>query len=429
MMNEDYDVFTPTVKNTFIDLQFFPSCTQPRRKSVPPSLRLCADAFSKPLSGLELTASVDTDASTDAHTDSSNYGEDGTASDFEVSTPRTPLTCEMCETCTFQPKQRLNAKASAFQPAQVQEEPAKFRFKQYFDDVIHSTKRALQDSGHAAGVEVSEDAGACFITIQTHAEDELIAERLLTIAKEALLDATSQSKSIYVMGFASPQPFTARSQGFEATLGAMMNATKACWHVFKKGFCRHGVDCCKEHPACEVPVQVLVESAQFNSSTRFVREFKQEVADLAMSVTATFRECAHVEAVEAFKDKDEEGWCVEVTSREEGAAHRDYLLAIAKNALFSATNNSNHVYIMGYAAKPFVPKANGFVAMLGDMQDEAKACWSLYSKGSCQMDCACRWEHPECLVPINIVIKASSPPSAVLDYLLSDEQPCIAYKR
>lgn len=444
LMNPDVDeVCTPTVKNTFIDLQFIPACALPRRKSVPPSLRLCADNL-KGDENLPMSH-VDTDASTDAHTDASNDGDDGTASEFAVSTPRSYFgdsstsqtaglvhECSECAPEVWSPVadppkpsseyQRLNAKATAFKPQTAGEETVKPHFKMHIANVIRVTMAALQGCEYASHVEVCETAGDWSIVIQARGKGDWQTERLLTVAKEALLDATSESKSIYVMGYAAPQPFSARPQGFEATLGAMANATKACWHVFKKGFCRHGIDCCKEHPACQTRVHVLVESAQLNSSVRFVKEFSQEVADLAMSVTKTFRECAYVEAVESFQDSDDQGWRVEVTSREEDAAHKDYLLSIAKNALYTATNASKHVYIMGYAAKPFVPKSQGFVAMLGDMQDEAKACWNLYSKGTCQMDCACRWKHPECLLPINVVVKASSPPSAVLDYLFEGEE-------
>merc|ERR1719446_970756 len=76
---------------------------------------------------------------------------------------------------------------------------------------------------------------------------------------------------------------------------------------------------------------------------------------------------------------------------------------------------------MGYAAMPFISKSQGFIAVLGDMQDESRAwgfiavlgdmqdesraCWDFYTKGVCSRECVCRWEHPECLMPINVVIK------------------------
>jgi len=242
----------------------------------------------------------------------------------------------------------------------------------------------------------------------------------IALAKEALLEAASKSKCIYLMGYSSPKPFTMQPQGFQATLGAMENAKSACWHIFKKGFCRHGANCCKQHPACEMPVHVLVESACLNSCTRFIGAFKQEIAEIAMAVTATLQACDYTDTVETVKDDCTQGWTIEVMPKEELKPHKDYLLTLAKNTMFSATSRSKTAYIMGYGTKPFVSKANGFVAMLGDMQDESRTCWDFYSKGVCTRDCECRWEHPECLMPINVVIKERSSmkcSAAVLEYL------------
>lgn len=211
------------------------------------------------------------------------------------------------------------------------------------------------------------------------------------------------------MGYCSPKPFVMQPQGFEATLAAMESPVSACWHVFKKGFCRHGNECAKMHPVVEFPVRILVESIQFNSCSSFVSTFKQEVADLTMAVIASLGECNYTEKVEAFKDKDCQGWTIEVSLKQGSSMHKNYILTLAKSALYSATNNSTTVYIMGYAQKPFQPKSRGFVTLLGDMQDESVACWDFYSKGMCRHDCTCRWTHPECLVPINVALKEDMP--------------------
>merc|ERR1719247_2689079 len=124
--------------------------------------------------------------------------------------------------------------------------------------------------------------------------------------------------------------------------------------------------------------------------------------------------------MQAFKDKGSQGWTIEVMPKEEQKAHKEYLLTLAKNAIFNATSRSNTAYIMGYAGNPFATKEHGFVAILGDMQDETRACWDFYSKGMCTRDCGCRWEHPECLTPINVVVKERSSlrcSPAVLEYL------------
>ena len=57
------------------------------------------------------------------------------------------------------------------------------------------------------------------------------------------------------------------------------------------------------------------------------------------------------------------------TLQEELKPHKEYLVSLAKNLLFNATSNSNNVYIMGYSAKPFMEKSQGFVTVLGAMQE------------------------------------------------------------
>jgi hypothetical protein len=151
-----------------------------------------------------------------------------------------------------------------------------------------------------------------------------------------------------------------------------------------------------------------VESVQLKCTGRSAAAFKQEVADLAMALTVTIESSTYTESVEAFKDRDSQGWTIEVTPKEELETCKDHLMAMAKNALFDATSKSSTAYIMGYAAKPFISKSSGSVAVVGDMRDESRACWDFYSKGMCTRGCQCRWEHPECLTPINVVFKERS---------------------
>lgn len=302
-------------------------------------------------------------------------------------------------------KGHLKSKSWASKPA---DEPTKQQYKQHFDDIIQFTMRAVRSSGLAANVELSGDMDGWSIVLRPlgAGDCQLTEERLLRVAKEALLEASSQSRCIFLIGYCSPKPFTMQPQGFAATLGAMESPTAACWHIFKKGFCRHGDDCNKKHPVCKVPVQVLLESVQFDSpSTHLVRDFKQQVADLAMVVLATLKGSLHADTVEASKEKDDQGWKVEVVLKDSLMTHKEHMLSLAQEALFNATGTSKDVYILGYAAKPFVPKSHGFVTMLGNMRDEKKACWDLYAQGFCKRDCACCWEHPTCLTPVNVIVR------------------------
>jgi len=419
--------FTTTIKNTFITVEQSPTHLQARRRSVPHSSRFCYTDDASIGFGKLCLANM--------HSDVSNCPTEAySCSDFSgTRTPEsmddlTPANSQIAPPPSFLPGQmvrRLNSKAAAFQPQVATQEPSKDCYKKHIAEVIRLTRVAMTNSEHVASVETSEDASGWSIIIQpkgTRGDDEnnWQSELLMTQAKEALLDAATSTRSIYVMGYCNAKPFTARPLGFEATLGAMQNATSACWHVFKKGFCRHGDDCCKQHPGCLVPVRVIVEGVQFKSDPRFADIFKEQVADLALTVTAACGANSYVEQAEAFKDKDYQGWTIELTPIGEMTAQKDYLLTVAKNAIFSASRNSGAVYIMGYAAKPFFEKSGGFVTMIGDMQDESRVCWDFYSKGCCSRDCACRYEHTECLMPINVVVKEKSYPIS-LNTLALDE--------
>lgn len=342
--------------------------------------------------------------------------------------PKSAFALATGTTACLDRSQRLRSEADAFQPQAPIEKQAKQHYKHRFLEVINWAKKEIQDSQLAATVQVADDANGLSLIIRPKAAAEMGSqeEHLIGIAKDALLRAASKSKCIYLLGYCSSKPFILRPQGFEASLGAMENATSACWHVFKKGFCRHGANCSKQHPACQMPVHVLVESAQLNFSPDVVRIFQREMAELAMAVTASLGGCAFADKVEAF-DKGYLGWTIEVVPTagpvEELKHQKDCLVTRAQNSLLSATSSSNTACIMGCSVKPFTTKSQGFITMIGDMQDETRACWDLYSKGICPKGCECRWDHPTCLMPINVVIKDRSSlrcSPAVIDHLAGD---------
>lgn len=438
------EVVSATVKNTFLNFEFLPTSSQRASKSVPASCRLSRQDFVGIGDGKLLGLNNDSDVSTDAQTDASTCSQCGVKTPMsfdnycfeEAST--SPASYDQPQETRSQngllappiatrsplakiarspnsPSQsqsqsiRLSSRATAFQPQAVIEDPARQQYKRQFSEVLARAKNIMKASEHLAHVELCADTrGWSFILQANGKADALETERLLSIAKGALLESTSKSKCAYIIGYCSPKPFVMQPRGFEATLGAMGSAQTACWHIFKKGFCRHGATCNKEHPACQVPVRVLVESAQFTACPQFEVHFRQQVADLAMAVTSTLRSCSYADQVKSFVDPDRQGWKIEVTTKEELSQHKEYLAALAKNVLFNGSNDSTTLYIMGYAVNPFITKMDGFVTVLGGMQDESQACWDLYSKGVCSRDCECRWEHPACLMPINVVFKPSS---------------------
>jgi len=284
----------------------------------------------------------------------------------------------------------------------------------------------LHRSGQVAHLDVYDDTDGWSITVRPRvADDKGDTEQVIALAKEALLKAASSSSCVYVMGYRGPQAFIAQPLGFQATLGIMKNTRFACYHLFKKGFCGHGAACSKEHPSFQVPVRVLVESVHFDlcggPAAVFKDKFEQEVEDVVMKIKATLAGSSYTDNVEASKNTESQGWTVEVMPKEELKTYKDNLLTLAKSAFFETTHRSSAIHLMSLNSKPFIPKLQGFGAVIGAVKDEQAMCWDFYSKGVCNYGCRCQWDHPEYLMTIDIVVKERSSlkcSAAVLEYLV-----------
>jgi len=84
---------------------------------------------------------------------------------------------------------------------------------------------------------------------------------------------------------------------------------------------------------------------------------------------------------------------------------RAQLLAAAQQAVLVATDRSDSVSLLGYAANPFTPMPLGFGAAIADMPDRGNACWASFSKGFCDSPGTCCKEHPKCQVGVNVMLK------------------------
>jgi len=91
-------------------------------------------------------------------------------------------------------------------------------------------------------------------------------------------------------------------------------------------------------------------------------------------------------------------------------AHSARVLAIAKNVLLNASEDSECTYLLGYLRKPFTQFQNengevfGFSAVLGAMRDEGRACWDAYGKGFCGKPNGCGFLHPCCKMQLNVSV-------------------------
>jgi len=233
-MQIEGELHVAIVRNTFIEVKK-PIRNTIKRKTAPADLCLLSDC-----EGGSSCGHSDTEASTDVSSDGcsseSILGSESFDEAFEQAVP-------------------------VANPPYVRPSPKHACAHARAHKVIRRTAKALEESDLSTNVFVSEDASDGSIVIRVRAETGVSVDSILIKAQKFLLETTNQSKSIYIMGFSSPRPFVELQSGFSATLGAMENATRACWHVFKKGFCRHGSNCSKQHPIYETNVRVLVETA------------------------------------------------------------------------------------------------------------------------------------------------------------------------
>jgi hypothetical protein len=228
----------------------------------------------------------------------------------------------------------------------------------------------------------------------------------IMLAKRALFQATEESKNVFVIGYCAPdKAFTTKAQGFEAQLTVMEHPQQACWRMFKHASCSHGTSCPKEHPGLQVPVRVFVEAPHFQAAAppQTIQHCKQEFATFMMTVTSMLASSCGLAA--SLNSQGGDGWSIEIPLLAEYSSLQEHFLTRARDAFMEASQESKSVYVMGFGSTPFISKSNGFVTMLGDMADECQACWDVYTEGLCSRQCSCRWQHPQCLMPVSVEFK------------------------
>lgn len=421
-------------KNTFIALTLpdrSPSSTR-RSQSLPSSPRrffdfdgtdspVHQDGTSSPVQQDGTNSPVlkyfigDSEASTDAATEASDDDLESTlraqlwwnterplnadAPAFVPTASEKPVVCQGCTPL------RLNTSAAAFKPL-AQEEPVQQQYKHHFAKVLNYIVATLEEYQMIRSYEVSDDLHDCSLIVKLHDNDPSSVDNVLYYAKEALLESASLSKCIYALGYCTPSPFTVTAQGFEVTLGAMENASTACWHLFKKGFCRHGDECNKAHPACKVRFRMLVETAMLSTYPPEAMDFQLQACDLVTDVLSSLKSNPHVQSADAWKDADTKCWSIQLSPKEGGKKHKEYVMTLAKNAFYEVSNNSSSIYMLGYDAKPFIKKSDGFALMLANVRSDSRTCWSFYSCGVCKKEGCCQYEHPTCLMPVSVNVQS-----------------------
>jgi len=158
---------------------------------------------------------------------------------------------------------RLNASAKAWTPGEalVQAPPpgALPDFLCQVRSVIRAAAFVLAGAESVLSIDACEgDNGGWTVVAHLLPEDCVRhRERLLKLAKEALLQASAASQNVYVLGHRW-RPFVATPFGFGARLAAVKEPAKACWGLLNKGVCAAGGHCRWEHPHFQANVSVMV---------------------------------------------------------------------------------------------------------------------------------------------------------------------------
>lgn len=294
------------------------------------------------------------------------------------------------------------------QPCMVTTLPVADHYQAQIEGVVRAVHEALEANVLTHEVNYFEGVNGWNVVVKLQGNNPYHIEHLLTTAKTALLEGAAKSKSMYVIGFRGIKPFQHKPNGFEATLGAMRSASRACWHIFKKGFCRHDKDCNKEHPACMVPVNVLLESVM-PSHTIMLTKYTEQVADVARQVFAEVLASPYTNDA-CIKNDESQGWIIEAVANPECHCNLDvseYILFFAKDFVVSAVHSTENICLMGCGARSqFVSTKDGFTVTLGGLRNKAEACWDFCSKGMCHRDYACRWHHPECYAMLHLKVSS-----------------------
>lgn len=266
------------IKNTFIDVPTTVEAAPTRRSnSVPPALRLCAlepnveaagDVLPAPGKSLETSRGRDSSpalvakpyTASEASTEEPVEEEDSSSADIASVAEVARCAIPLATTTTPEPsRMKLSSKAKAWEPAMTLQDPALDAFAVEVEQLMSRTKLAVETAASAAGVESVIATGWQGSALQIRIRQDYVAmaEVVLTIAKQALLQSADLSAATYVLGYKG-QPFQPQLGGFVATVGALWDTSHACWDTYMWGCCNRS-NCRWQHPAQTAVVSVVLE--------------------------------------------------------------------------------------------------------------------------------------------------------------------------
>jgi hypothetical protein len=278
--------------------------------------------------------------------------------------------------------------------------------------VLNHTKHSLelQHADKIRSVDLFEDLKGFRISIQATGKNTPDGEikHLIDLAKATLTDSMSTlsgAKHMHILGFRCPTGgFHTTLNGAIATVGVMKDANKACWHLYKKGYCQHGQACKFVHPCPTSDIEIIVEGMQVGKKSRaVVQRFCKDVASLVEAVATDLAECSYTAQVECTESSG--GWTIEVTPQDSAATEADFW-TLAQGMLSKATNPQ--ICITRFATMPYTCRQSRFTCLVANVNSVSDICFDCYSKGQCKFGDSsrrCRFQHPTCLMPITFSVK------------------------
>lgn len=146
-------------------------------------------------------------------------------------------------------------------------------------------------------------------------------------------------------------------------------------------------------PTPEARTQLKVSSRVFEPR---VEEMPSEVGQVIHALNLALCCCSQVTRVRVENGSMGFATYMYVTLQNMACQAFD-MFGVAQKSLLDATASSQNVYVLGYAAQPFVRlNGHGFKAILSEMPASVqhRVCWDSYQYGSCPRPSTCRWGHP-----------------------------------
>jgi len=153
-------------------------------------------------------------------------------------------------------------------------------------------------------------------------------------------------------------------------------------------------------PPVAVPPPPQVPTAHLD------KQFQSVIASGKAALEKT-RIVSNVKVVEAVM-----GWRIVGTVNQTHFWRKEQLCAQVKEALLSAAENSQSVYVLGYAWNPFRATERGFTAVLCNCSDPIQACWGVLKYGQCQHSHArgrCPFQHPSQTLMLSVELVPEEP--------------------